>query len=327
MKFLLAACLFFTVTFGFAQKSKTQQVFYFKYNGSKVPTVDSSDYIRVINVPDSGSTLFGIVDYYRNSKPKLMGKSSTIDPVTFEEQCITYYTNGRRESVSTYTGGALIGPSYLFYPNGKLHFTLKYDTVSTKTAEENSTILTCMDSTGKELATNGNGRYINYDWATGVVTEEGAIKDGKPDGEWHGKYPDDKVTYTDIYSNGKFVSGYCVTAAGTKLTYTSRRQTPEFPGGDAAFITLIKKKFKYPATLAKKSASGALTFMVDKNGKVSDGRFLGFITPELNTVIAKAVNASPNWKPAIQNGLPVSTSWIVPVTFGTVAPAAKPAAK
>jgi antitoxin component YwqK of YwqJK toxin-antitoxin module len=327
MKFLLAACLFFTVTFGFAQNPKTQQVFYFKYNGSKVPSVDSADYIRVINLPDSGSTLFGIVDYYRNSKPKLMGKSSTIDPVTFEEQCVTYYSNGKRESVSTYVDGSLAGPGYLFYPNGKLHLSLNYDTTSTKAPDDNLSILACFDTTGKELATGGNGRYVNYNWATRTINEEGVLKNGKPDGEWRGSYPEEKVTYADTYSNGKFVSGYCTLANGAKLSYTSRRQPPEFKGGDAAFIALIKKKFKYPAALAKKSASGALTFMVDKNGKVSQGRFLGFITPEINTIIATAINASPSWKPAIQNGLPVSSSWIVPVTFGTVAPAAKPAAK
>ena len=307
----------------FAQKAKTQQVFYFKNNGQKVPTVDSADYIRAINVPDSGSTLFGVVEYYRNSKPKLMGKSSTIDPPVFEEQCVTFYSNGKRESVLSYSGGVLVGTGYLFYPSGKLHASLEYDTVSNKPLEERSRIISCLDTNGTALVTNGNGRYVDYNYITGTITEEGPVKNGKPDGEWHGSYPSEKVTYTDTYSNGKFVSGNCVTGSGTRYTYTSRQQPPEFKGGDAAFISYIKKKFKYPTTLKSKSAPGVLTFSVDKNGKVGQGRFLGNITPEINNTIVAAINSSPNWKPAIQNGLPVASSWIVSTTFGTVTPPAK----
>jgi antitoxin component YwqK of YwqJK toxin-antitoxin module len=323
MKFLFTLCCLLTAVLGFAQKSKTQQVFYFKNNGQKVPTVDSADYIRAINLPDSGSTLFGIVDYYRNGKPKLMGKSSTIDPPVFEDQCVTFYGNGKRESVFNYSGGVLSGQGYLFYPNGKLHAGLEYDTASTKTLEERVRILSCYDTTGKATVTDGNGRYIDYNVFTNTISEEGAVKNGRPDGEWHGNYPADKVTYNDTYRDGKFISGYCITATGTRYNYTSRQQSPQFKGGDAAFIAYIKKKFKYPATLKNKSMLAVMSFVVDKTGKVSQGRFLGNITPEINKVITAAINSSPNWTPSIQNGLPINSSWIVSTTFGTAAPAKK----
>jgi hypothetical protein len=327
MKYLLALCFLFTVTFCFAQKSKFQQVFYFDNSGYKVPTIDSADYIRVVSQPDSGSTLFSVVDYYRNSKPKLMGKSSTIDPATFEDQCVTYYSNGKRESVFTYTGGRLIGPGYLFYPNGKLHASITYDTVSTVPAEQNIKITSCLDSSGTKLATDGNGRYVDYNWSTKTVSEEGPIKNGYPDGEWHGSYPSEKVTYIDTYRDGKFVSGVSTTAAGVKYTYNRRQQPPEFKGGDAAFLAYVKKKFKYPTNLPQKGAMGVLAFTVGKDGKVSNGKFLGNISPMLSKQIADAVNSSPVWKPAIQNGMPVANSWIVQATFGVVPVAAKAVVK
>ncbi|MFD1258027.1 hypothetical protein ACFQ3S_14565 [Mucilaginibacter terrae] len=323
MKFLLTICYLFAANFCFAQKTKTQQVFYFKNNGQKVSAVDSADYIRAINLPDSGSTLFGIVDYYRNSKPKLMGKSSTIDPPVFEDQCVTFYSNGKRESVFNYSGGTLTGMGYLFYPNGKMHASLEYDTAANKSTEEKVRIISCLDTTGKALVTDGNGRYVDYNIATGAVSEEGPVKNGRPDGEWHGSYPGEKVSYTDTYREGKFVSGYCLTATGTRYNYTSRQQSPAFKGGDAAFVALIKKKFKYPATLKNKSSMAVMSFIVDKTGKVSNARFLGNITPEINKIITAAINASPNWTPAIQNGLPINSSWIVSATFGTVAPVKK----
>lgn len=328
MRYLLAICCLFAATFSMAQapaKSKTQSVFYFKFDGSKVPSVDSADYIRVISLPDSGSTLFGVTDYYRNSKPKLMGKTTTIDPLTLQEQCVSYYSNGKRESVLSYVDGRPLGTSYLFYPNGKVHLTLEYDTAAA-VAADGPKIMSCLDSTGKALVTDGNGHYVDYNYA-GAISEEGNVKNGRPDGVWYGSYPEQKVTYVDTYRDGKFVSGVSTTATGVKYTYTKRRQTPEFKGGDEAFVAYIKKKFKYPAALKQKSTQGVLTFFVDQNGKVSEGRFLGNITPEVNKAIVAAINASPAWKPAIQNGLPVSSSWIISTTFGTPAKVPAKAAK
>jgi antitoxin component YwqK of YwqJK toxin-antitoxin module len=321
MRYILTLGWLLAATWCIAQTNKTQQVIYFKNDGTRVTSPDSSDFVRAITLPDSGSTLFGVSDFYRNGKPKLLGKSSAIDPPVFDGQCVTYYANGRRESVVNYTDGNLIGTGYLFYPNGKLHLTLEYDTTSAKTPDERMRILSCQDTSGTAIATNGNGRYIDYNLATGTISEQGAIKNGYPDGQWQGNYPTEKVTYTDTYANGKFVSGYCLTATGTKFTYNSRQQSPQFAGGDEAFIAYIKKKFKWPATLKGKSSMGILSFAVDKTGKVSNGRFLGNITPEINQAITTAINNSPNWKPAIRNGLPITSSWIVSATFGTVTPA------
>ncbi|MDT3403442.1 hypothetical protein [Mucilaginibacter terrae] len=328
MKYILAICCLFAASFSMAQapaKSKTQSVFYFKYDGSKVPVVDSADYIRVISLPDSGSTLFGVADYYRNSKPKLMGKTTTIDPLTLQDQCVSYYSNGKRESVMSYADGRPLGTSYLFYPNGKVHLTLEYDTAAA-VAVDCPRIISCLDSTGKALVTDGNGHYVDYNYA-GAISEEGDIRNARPDGVWHGSYPDEKVTYIDTYRDGKFVSGVTTNAAGVKYTYTKRRQSPEFKGGEEAFVAYIKKKFKYPATLKQKSFQGVLTFLIDQNGKVSQGRFLGNITPEINKTIVAAINTSPAWKPAIQNGLPVSSSWVVSALFGTSAKAPAKAVK
>jgi len=323
MKYLLALCCLFTVTFCVAQKPKVQQVFYFKNDGSKLPAIDSADFVRVVSLPDSGSTLFGIVDYYRNNKPKLMGKSSSIDPAVFEEQCVTYLPNGKRQAVLTYTGGVLTGTNYLFHPNGKLYLTFTMDTVRNRSFDENMNVVTCMDSTGKALATEGNGHFVSYNEATHAIIEEGDIKNGKRVGEWHGSYPTEKVTYTDTYTDGKFISGYCTTGTGVKYTYTAKSQTPAFTGGNTAFINLIKKKLKLPAALKNKPVSIFASFSVKNNGKVADATLLGSISPEVDKALITAINSSPAWTPRLQNGLPLDSSWGIPITFNT--PAAKPA--
>jgi len=225
-----------------------------------------------------------------------------------------------------YTDGVLMGSSYLFYPNGKLHASLSYDTAAAKSQEENMRIMSCADSTGKATLTDGNGRFIDYDLVAKTISEEGDVKDGRPHGEWRGTYASEKITYTDTYQDGKFISGYCVTADGKRYTYTRKSQSPEFKGGDAAFTALVKKKVKYPAALKAKSSSLVVTFVVDNNGKVTNSRLLGTVTPEVDKAVLAAVNASPLWKPGIQNGRPVNSSWILPLAFGPEQ-VKKPAAK
>lgn len=307
--------------------AQMKQVFYFKNNGLQVNEADSSDYIRVVSPPDSGSVLFNVTEYYRNGKPKLVSKSSSINPPVFEGQCITYSPNGKRQSVLNYTEGNLVGTNYIFHPNGKLYLQVTSDTVKSRTFEENMRIITCMDSTGKELVTAGNGHFISYDGVTHAINEEGEIKDGKRVGEWHGSYSAEKVTYVDTYQDGKFVSGICTAASGAKYTYISKNQSPEFTGGANAFITMIKKKVKTPATLKNKSVQMFLSFNIDKNGKLNTPTLLGSLSPEADKAIIAAMNSSPVWKPRIYNGLPVDTSWGMPLTFGTVAPVAKAKAK
>jgi antitoxin component YwqK of YwqJK toxin-antitoxin module len=324
--------LLLTIFFAFAAAccaAQTTQAYYYKNNGFPARQ-DSADYVRLVSAPDSGSTLFNISEYYLPSKqPKLVGKSATMNPPSFDGQCITYTPAGKRQAVLSYTDGMLYGNSYLFYPNGKLYLQFNTDTVSKNTFEENTRIITCMDSTGKAVVTEGNGHYIAYDNITHTISEEGDIKDGKHVGEWHGSYASEKVTYTDTYQDGKFVSGYCTTGNGTKYTYTSKNQSPEYSGGVNMFVDQIKKKVKLPTALKGKSAQIFVSFAVSKEGKVSNPLLLGSISPEADKAIIAAISNSAAWKPRIQNGLPVDTSWGMPVVFGTPAPAAakKPTGK
>lgn len=320
-KLLLSFILLFTVTATFAQK----QVFYFKYNGAKVAQADSSDFVRIVSPPDSGSTYFNVTEYYRNAKPKFMGKSSTIDPIVPQGQCVSFYENGKRAGVINYVDGFPFKDGYLYYTNGILHTVMKYDTARVKPNQDNFKIITCQDTTGKPLVQSGNGHYADYDLASKAITQEGDVKDSLRNGEWKGSYTAEKVTFKDTYVNGVFTSGVSTTAAGKTYTYTSKQQSPEFTGGQAAFVNYIKSKLKIPAALKAKAMQTFISFTVSKDGKISNALMLGTLSPELDKAVIAAVNSSPLWKPRIDNGLPIDTSWGIPLVFN--APAAKKPAK
>ncbi len=308
MKFFFTISLLALSLTVFAQP---KTVYYLKYNGNKVPVADSADYIRIITPPDSASTLFNVQEYYTNGKRKLVGKSTAIDPIVLEGQCATFYSNGNRESVTDYSGGTYLGNSYVYYPNGKLHTLLTFDTLTTKNIDANFKILSCTDTAGKAIVTDGNGHYIDYNPLTGNISEQGDVKNGNPDGDWHGSYASEKITYTDTYRNGQFVSGVCQMPNGVKYTYQHKIQGAAYTGGDAAFLAYLKKKAPYKTPAVKKGAAPAakkvvlMTFIVTPQGKPINTKLFGSYNPVVDKALIAAASTSAGWKPAMQNGRPV----------------------
>lgn len=301
-----------------AAAAQPKTVFYYKYNGNKVASADSADFIRVITPPDSSSTLFNVVEYYPNGKRKLLGKSTTIDPITLDGQCASFYPTGNRAAVTDYSNGVVLGNSYSYYPNGKIHAILRFDTLTTKNYDANFKVLTCNDSTGKPTVIDGNGHFVDYSPITKTISEEGDVKNGTPDGDWHGNYATDKITYVDTYRDGQFISGYCTLPNGTKYTYTHKEQGPEYKGGDNAFIAYLKKKVHYQQPAPKaggKKKAVLMTFIVTQNGKPLGVRLLGTYNPVVDKALIAAAAASTAWTPAIQNGHPVNGPYNVAITL------------
>jgi hypothetical protein len=97
----LAAILWATGCF-----SQRQNVYFLKNNGKYVSQRDSADYIRIVREPDSASVLYNVFEFYLNGTQKLLGKSKTIDPPRYEGQCLEYYANGTKESITNYQTGS-----------------------------------------------------------------------------------------------------------------------------------------------------------------------------------------------------------------------------
>lgn len=74
----------------FAQR---QNIYLLKNNGRYVTERDSADYTRIVREPDSGTVLYNVLEYYLDGNPKLIGKSSEVDPIKLEGMTISYYPN------------------------------------------------------------------------------------------------------------------------------------------------------------------------------------------------------------------------------------------
>lgn len=94
-------------------------------------------------------------------------------------------------------------------------------------------------------------------------------------------------------------------------------QQPAFPGGDGGFGKYLGKAIHYPAVARENNVQGRviLTFVVEKDGSLTDIKVLRGIGSGCDEEAIRALKASPKWKPGIQNGRPVRVQFSVPVAF------------
>jgi protein TonB len=92
---------------------------------------------------------------------------------------------------------------------------------------------------------------------------------------------------------------------------------PEFPGGELALRKWIANHIDYPVIAAENGIQGKVyvTFVVDKDGSVSNARIARGVDPSLDQEALRVVNSLPKWKPGMQRGKPVRVSYTVPINF------------
>ena len=94
-------------------------------------------------------------------------------------------------------------------------------------------------------------------------------------------------------------------------------QMPSFPGGEAALMQYLSKNIKYPPFAEENNIQGRVicTFVVERDGSVSDIRIARGVDPSLDKEAVRVVSAMPRWIPGRQNGQNVRVKYTLPVTF------------
>ena len=92
---------------------------------------------------------------------------------------------------------------------------------------------------------------------------------------------------------------------------------PCFPDGPQAMSQFITDHLQYPEKAKKDSIQGNVfvSFNVEKEGTLTDIQVIRSISPELDNEACRLVNSMPKWIPAMKNGIPTSTRYILPVKF------------
>lgn len=135
----------------------------------------------------------------------------------------------------------------------------------------------------------------------------------------------DKVTSKDYDNAGIVVVGYgdkkdsnaSATPENNDMVFTVVQNPPEFPGGQGALLEYIAKSVQYPVEAQSAGIQGRVTcsFIVNKDGTISNPEVLHSIEPSLDKEALRVISSMPKWIPGTQRGKAVRVKFTVPVTF------------
>ena len=116
---------------------------------------------------------------------------------------------------------------------------------------------------------------------------------------------------------GKYNTLISLQKEGEAQVFDVVEEMPEYPGGISAMMQYLSANVKYPEEAHKKGVQGRVivTFVVGKDGSISDAKVMRSIDPLLDAEALRVISSMPNWIPGKQDGKPVAVKYTIPVTF------------
>lgn len=99
--------------------------------------------------------------------------------------------------------------------------------------------------------------------------------------------------------------------------FTVVEESPSYPGGDAGRIQFLQENIVYPQMARESGIQGTVyvTFVVERNGVVTDVRVLRGIGGGCDEEAVRVIKAMPKWNPGKQRGKPVRVQFNMPIKF------------
>ena len=105
---------------------------------------------------------------------------------------------------------------------------------------------------------------------------------------------------------------------GITATEARKRYTPpHFPGGDAALVTFLRNRMRYPRLARENELQGMvhLSFFINEQGQPEDIRITRDIGGGCGAEAVRVVKQMPQWLPATYGGRKVRAWYELPVSF------------
>lgn len=99
--------------------------------------------------------------------------------------------------------------------------------------------------------------------------------------------------------------------------FTAVEKNAEYPGGLDKFYKYLESTMRYPSVARENNVQGKvfLTFVVEKDGSLTDIKVLRGIGSGCDEEAMRVVRGSKKWTPGQQNGRPVRQQYTVPISF------------
>jgi len=92
---------------------------------------------------------------------------------------------------------------------------------------------------------------------------------------------------------------------------------PAFPGGEKRMLEFLAANIRYPGAARQNNIQGTavLTFVVEKNGAISNITIVKNVGGGCSQEAARVVGLMPNWMPGMADGVPVRVRYTLPIRF------------
>lgn len=126
----------------------------------------------------------------------------------------------------------------------------------------------------------------------------------------HKSFLNRKITYREK-------EDYEIFESSDEQVYNKVDKMPSFAGGFDAMFSWIEENLQYPQDAYKKSVGGRVivTFIVEKDGSLSNAHIAKSVHPSLDKEALRLVNNMPKWIPGSQEGKPVRVKFTIPMSF------------
>lgn len=101
------------------------------------------------------------------------------------------------------------------------------------------------------------------------------------------------------------------------VIFTVVEDQPSFPGGEEARIRYLQENLRYPQMAREAGIQGTVfvTFVVERDGSVTDVRVIRGIGGGCDEEAVRVVRNMPRWQPGRQRGQPVRVQFNMPIRF------------
>ena len=130
-------------------------------------------------------------------------------------------------------------------------------------------------------------------------------------------YETGDIRRTEVYNNGKMISGKLFDEAGGEMDFFPMEQLPEFPGGEYKMLNWLSRNIKYPKSMRKEKVQGlvVLTFVVKEDGSISEAEVVRELHPAADAEALRMISSMPTWKPGLQEGKPANVRYTLPIRY------------
>lgn len=270
-----------------------------------------SPYYRIIEDENSEKDEYKFKVFYQSGKVYMEGTTLSKRYMIPEGIINTYFENGNRKEEYTIVKGNNIGTRTTWHKNGIKKSIMEFSKEK-KDLLSTVRILQFWDTNNVHKVIDGNGFFEDEE---NDCYEKGQLQNGVRIGQWSGIDKKFKIHFTEEYVDGNLIMGTSKDSTSTTYNYSKIKEGAKPRKGYEHFYSYISKKFRFTRESEGKSAKILLSFVVERDGSISDLKILKSGGEALDNECIRLITNYPDWEPGKYRGKYARILFSIPITI------------